>query len=75
MKRNNESNQKKRRKASAQYLMGGGDSRYARKVKSGNQMYGPHCCAHDRPANYMHEAVAALIKWSKANFGPMRKWS
>ena len=48
MKRNNETTQKARRKASAKYLEGQGNSRYARKVKSGNQMYGPGCCGHTR---------------------------
>ena len=48
MKRNQESNRKNRRKVSAKYLAGGGNSKYARKVKSGNQMYGPGCCAHTK---------------------------
>jgi len=48
MKRNLESTQKARRKLSAKYLEGGGDSKYARKVRTGNQMYGPGCCGHAR---------------------------
>lgn len=52
MKRNQESNTKTRRKTSAKYLAGMGDSKYARKVKAGNQMYGngarpgKGCCAN-----------------------------
>ena len=46
MKRNQEKSQKNRRKQSAQYLAGEGNSRYAAKVKAGNQMYGPGCGAN-----------------------------
>lgn len=48
MKRNQESKQKNRRKTSAKYLAGEGNSKYALKVKAGKQMYGPGCCAHTR---------------------------
>ena len=48
MKRNQSSVVKNRRKTSAAYLVGGGDSKYARKVKAGNMMYGPGCCGHTR---------------------------
>ena len=40
MKRNKGKIVLARRKTSAAYLAGGGDSRYARKVKEGRQMYG-----------------------------------
>jgi len=48
MKRNQDKNQKARRKASAKYLEGEGNSKYAQKVKAGRQLYGPGCCAHTK---------------------------
>jgi len=48
MKRNQQTTQKQRRKSSAKYLEGEGNSKYAQKVKAGRQMYGTGCCGHTR---------------------------
>ena len=56
MKRNESVNQKNRRKSSAQYLAGEGNSKYAAKVKAGRQMYGPGCCAHTIKSPFFNKA-------------------
>lgn len=37
-------------------------SKYAAKKESGNQMYGPGCCAHKRKADHNQEIVNKLKK-------------
>lgn len=39
-----------------------GSSKYARKVESGKQMYGPGCCGHKKPPRHMQKAVDELRK-------------
>lgn len=46
MKRNKQSSKVMRRRSTESAT--GENSRYARKAKSGKQMYGPGCCGHGR---------------------------
>jgi hypothetical protein len=46
MKRNKKSTRAMRNKTNAERGIGKGNSPYAQKVKRGEQMYGPGCCAH-----------------------------
>lgn len=45
VKNNRETIQTRRRQSTAE-MFAGGKSKYALKVRRGNQMYGPGCCAH-----------------------------
>lgn len=40
----------------------GGRSKYATKVASGNQLYGPGCCAHTRTAEQIAKGKAEAAK-------------
>lgn len=47
-----------------------GESKYAKKVRAGNQMYGPGCCAHNVKLDYWDhqkaKAAAPVLKPMKA---------
>jgi hypothetical protein len=53
MKRNRVNTQSNRLKKTTK-----GKSKYAAKLASGNQMYGPGCCAHKRKSRVMVEEAA-----------------
>ena len=38
-----------------------GESKYARKVKAGNQMYGPGCCGHRDPSHEVKRRREIII--------------